>query len=602
MLEGMSLTIEEVYERRRDMAASAFARRTKTSDRLGMASLGAIVVTLLLLWMRLHGGSNWGGVGVLAVLTGVVLVFLARERTQALVEGRKRDLYSSALDRVLGETTQTGRTGLAFSEGGHLYERDLNVLGDDSLFGMLATTRTSIGQRALARMLLRPVDAPVVKQRQAAIQELAALTDLREQMGLLGRYSFEDVPAEDFENWLDAERSHFPRWPTFILPVLTLGWIALIVVGMVWSWDAGMVFRNVAVLLAIQTLLCWKMRPKVVVELESAQRLATQVEVLRAGVRVMRGTVFHADILRQLQQDMAGEDRALARLQQLLLLLEQRTKEWFFPVFLLTCGGTHLAMQLDIWKQRFDVPMRRWLDAWAEFEALIAIATYAAEHPKHVYPVILEEDRGSTAVFSAEGLWHPLLKTDVAVANDVELGSATQFLLISGSNMAGKSTLLRAMGANIVLASIGAPVAARSLRLGALRLGASITLSDSLAEGKSKFLAEVERLSGLVRLAKENPGQMLFLIDEVLSGTNSLDRRAAAESILRSLVAAGAVGAISTHDLTLTSIAEIAELHGNNVHMASADESDPLAFDYLLKAGINQTTNALAIVRMLGLG
>lgn len=589
--------IEAEYEARRSKALTAFTRLTTTRRRLTSAFFLLLFLTGFLFWHHI-----WWPAGALAALAAAFFLLMARERHHSLRESRRIDFYERALKRASGEVSQTGHTGEAFAEEGHLYARDLDVLGPNSLFGMLATTRTAIGQRALARMLLHSAEPDQVCERRLAVQELSAQLDLREGVGLIGRVRLEDVPAEDFENWLNIPHSHFPRWPSFVLPVITLSWIALLIVGMVKSWDAGLVWRNVLLLLLVQALLCWRHRPKVVVELESVKRLATQTEILHAGVRIMREASFQSGLLRKLQQAVEGEDRALARLQQYLILVEQRSIDWLFVIFLFTCGGTHLALRLDAWKQRYDASMRRWLEAWAEFEALMAIATYAAEHPENAFPEILDNKStpGPTATFIAQGLKHPLLEPD-AIANDVTLDAETQFLLISGSNMAGKSTLLRAIGANTILAWAGAPVPARAMRLGVSQLGASITISDSLAEGKSKFLAEVERLRSLVHLAKENPGQTLFLIDEVLSGTNSLDRRAAAESILRSLVEAGGIGALSTHDLTLTAIAEMSDLHGSNVHMASADENDPLGFDYLLKPGVNRTTNALAIVRMLGL-
>jgi DNA mismatch repair ATPase MutS len=292
------------------------------------------------------------------------------------------------------------------------------------------------------------------------------------------------------------------------------------------------------------------------------------------------------------------EDGAVRQLERCLMVVEHKTKEWFYPVSVLLGMGTQVAISLDAWKQRFDAAMRQWLEAWGEFEALLALATYAAEHEENVWPEIMDE----AALFEARGMAHPLLWRRDAVANDVVLGDGVQFLLISGSNMAGKSTLLRAIGANAVLALAGGSVSARGLRMSALQIGASLAISDSLAEGKSKFLAEVERLRDLLALARETPGQSLFLIDEVFSGTNSLDRRVAAEAVLRGLLGAGAIGALSTHDLALAELAEIAALGGRNVHMASPDESDPLGFDYLLKPGMNRTTNGLAIVRLLGLG
>jgi len=351
----------------------------------------------------------------------------------------------------------------------------------------------------------------------------------------------------------------------------------------------------------VQAAVCFPFRAKVQVEIDAARRLASETDILREGIRILRESKFQAARLVELQREVEGEDRALAQLQRPLIIVEQRTKEWYYALGLLFCAGTHAALSLDAWKRQYAESMRRWLAAWAEFEVLLAVGTYAAEHGENVFPEIVEAE-GQTTLFAAEGMVHPLLPREKAVANDVALGGGVQFLLISGSNMAGKSTLLRSIGTNAVLAQLGAPVTARYLRLCALKIGASITISDSLAEGKSKFLAEVERLRSLVTSARENPGQMLFLIDEVLSGTNSLDRKAAAESVLRSLVQVGGVGAISTHDLTLASLADIPELHGRNVHMASADEDDPLGFDYLLKDGMNRTTNAMAIVRMLGLG
>jgi hypothetical protein len=478
----------------------------------------------------------------------------------------------------------------------------LDVLGKDSLFDQLATTRTKVGQRGLAKLLLRPVSSDEARQRQRAVAELSQLLDLRERVALLGRFTFEDVPADSFDVWLDAERSEFAGWVHWTLLVLTAAWICLGVVGLLAHMDRQMLLTEIGALLAVQGAICYTLQPRVRDELEVAQRLIGQTEILRAGLKVMREHSFAAGRLMELQLEAEGEDRALARLRRYLVVVEQRGKEWMYPLSVLLCLGTQVAISLDGWKRQFDVPMRRWLDAWAEFEALLAVSAYAAEHAENVYPEIVDVTPEGTALFEAEGMTHPLPPRKDAVANDVRLGDETQFLLISGSNMAGKSTLLRAIGANTVLALAGAPVPAHAMKLCALRIGASIGINDSLTEGKSKFLAEVERLRSLVALAKENHRQTLFLIDEIFSGTNSLDRRVAAESVLRSLVKQGGVGAMSTHDLTLASIAEIEELHGRNVHMASRDENDPLGFDYLLKPGVNRTTNALAIIRMLGLG
>ncbi len=631
-------SLTEDYEARRDQASAAVAHANHRRSQWANVLLAIAAIGLIFFWGVIHHNQSFWPVTACIAAAIVAGIVKGRASHAAAVADRRLDFYTRALGRITGSEPQTGRTGESFSQPNHLYERDLNILGPDSLFGLLATTRTGLGQRALADFLLHPTNAPTARQRQQAVQELAPLTGLRERIGLLGRFGFEDLPANSFETWLDAPTANFPRWPRPILFILTAAWLLLLIAGLSLHWDSSLLARNIALLLALQALACGTLRTRTLAELASAKLLAPETVILREGIRILREQPFTAPLLRELQQAVEGEDRALAQLERLLIVVEQRSKEWYYVLSLLFCGGTHAALGLDRWKRQHAASMHQWLNAWANFEALNAIATYAAEHIENTYPEILDSptelssrpdpesaevkaaerviselssrpERSAverpaapiTALFTAKSLTHPLLPWNTAVPNDITLNADPQFLLISGSNMAGKSTLLRAIGANAVLALAGAPVAAKSLQMVALHLGASIVVGDSLAEGKSKFLAEVERLKALVEQARAHPAQTLFLIDEVLSGTNSLDRKAAAESVLRSLLAAGAIGAISTHDLTLAALADIPELHGVNVHMASPDENDPLGFDYILKPGMNQTTNAMAIVRMLGL-
>lgn len=584
------------YERRRSAFAGQFDRMSARSSTLTMMLLGSIGVFVYLVWQGFQqAGHAWWAAVPFVVAVGLVPVQL-RARAASQRAMRLLDVYERGVARVDGSKPQTGHTGEAFHAEGHLYERDLNVLGPDSIFGMLATTRTAVGQRALAGLLLHGADAETVRSRQEAVQELAPMLDLRERVALLGRSAFEELPAETFDRWLDTPRRGLAVWMRWVLIALTLGWVLLVVLVLLHRMDYDTLPRNVGALLALQGAFALWLRPRVMAELEGAQRLAGQTNILRDGLRLVQEQKFSSDLLRRLQKDAKGEDRALKSLAGSLMLVEQRAKEWYYAPALVLAVGSHAAISLEMWKREHGDAMRKWVRTWAEFEALLALGTYAAEHENNVYPEIV----AGGATFVAEGLAHPLLASAIAIKNDVFLDAATRFLLISGSNMAGKSTLLRAVGCNAVLALAGAPVCARAAKISALRLGASLALVDSLAEGKSKFLAEVERLRDIVALA--GSGECLFLIDEIFSGTNSADRRAAAEAVLRALIRAGAIGALSTHDLALAELAEVPELGGVNVHMASPVENDPLAFDYLLKPGVNRTTNALAIVRMLGLG
>jgi len=594
----MAEAMVAAYEERKAAAHGAYARAKASQDRYLLAVLGLVGVLVRSLWLAITRGHGYLTAAVVSVILVGMVVWLLRIRRQVRRAWRLAALYEKGLKRLSGEERWSGLTGEAFSVEGHLYERDLDVLGTHSLFDLLATTRTVVGQSGLARLLLDPADAATARERQAAVRELAGMLDLRERVAMVGRSRFEDVPVESFEVWLEAERSGFPGWVRWVLGVVTVAWIVVAVAAWRVPLDRNGLLRLLESLLLLQGLICGWLMPKVKVELEGAQPLVGQMSILREGLGVMCGSEFASARLKALQRAVVGEDRAVRRLERWLMVEENRSKEWFYPMTMALGLGTQLAITLDAWKRRFEEPMRVWLEAWGEFEALLALATYAAEHEENAWPEIVD----GRASFEARGIVHPLLWWRDAVANDVALGGEVQFLLISGSNMAGKSTLLRAVGANAVLALAGASVPASGLRMSALQIGASLAITDSLAEGKSKFLAEVERLREVMALAREKPGASLFLIDEVFSGTNSLDRRVAAEAVLRGLLGAGAVGLLSTHDLALAELAEIAMLSGSNVHMASPDERDPLGFDYLLKAGVNRTTNGLAIVRLLGLG
>jgi hypothetical protein len=566
-----------------------------------MLGLGVLILALMTarqVWVWIGSNRNLHNVELAAAMTLLVGIVWRLVRRREQRQWRLSRLYVEALARVNEEVTQTGHTGEAFVADGHLYAWDLDVAGQNSLFGKLATTRTSVGQQALARLLLQPTSAQAVQQRQASVQELTPALDLRETVALLGASKFEEIPAETYERWLEVETPVPAVWIRPLLVTVTVAWITLVAVRFGVYGDLGVGLRFLESLLLAQGMLCLWLRPQVREELAAAKRLLGQTAILRRGLEIVEGTSFAAPQLVELQRVCVGHRAALRRLELWLMVVEHREKEWFSFFSVVLCGGTHAAFGLRAWKRKHGAAMLGWVAAWSQLEALLALATYAAEHSANVYPEVLDGD----ATFEAEGITHPLLLRGQAVANDVALDHHSQFLLISGSNMAGKSTLLRTVGANVVLGLAGAPVPARRLRLTALHIGASLAIGDSLADGRSKFLAEVERLRDVLTMARENPRQSLFLIDEIFSGTNSADRRTAAESVLRGLIAAGSIGALSTHDLALAELAELPGLHGKNVHMASPDERDPLAFDYLLKPGVNRTTNALAIVKMLGLG
>jgi DNA mismatch repair ATPase MutS len=298
-----------------------------------------------------------------------------------------------------------------------------------------------------------------------------------------------------------------------------------------------------------------------------------------------------------LRHDGIASSEAIGKLARLVDLLQSRHSLFARPLDLVTFWSAQLVFVAERWQQKFGPAIRAWIDAVGELEALTSISAFAYEHPRHVFP----EFAGPAPLFDAEGLAHPLLPAGKAVENDVRLGEPVHLILLSGPNMAGKSTFLRAIGVNAVMAQCGAPVHARRLRMSPLNVAASISILDSLAGGMSRFYAEIHRLKLIADLA-QGPLPVLFLLDELLSGTNSHDRLVGAQFVLESLLEHAAIGMVSTHDLALAQSPPRFGERAANFHFEDRLEGDQLVFDYKLKPGIVQTSNALKLMRAIGLG
>jgi DNA mismatch repair ATPase MutS len=274
----------------------------------------------------------------------------------------------------------------------------------------------------------------------------------------------------------------------------------------------------------------------------------------------------------------------------------------FAPISALISWPLHIAAAIESWRREFGVHVPEWLAIAGEYEALHSLAAYAYEHPSDPFPVIKDDfiKEDAPATFEGLQLGHPLVPANKMVRNDVLLTGGVRLLIVSGSNMSGKSTLLRTVGVNLVLAMAGAPVRAERLTLSPLAAGATLHIQDSLQAGRSRFFAEITRIRQISDLAGKQPG-LIFLLDEILQGTNSHDRRIGAAAILRSLIDRGAIGLITTHDLALTSIAEETGGRAVNVHFDDEFRDGQLVFDYRLKPGPVTRSNALALMRAVGL-
>jgi hypothetical protein len=336
---------------------------------------------------------------------------------------------------------------------------------------------------------------------------------------------------------------------------------------------------------------------RVISELERPSRdLRLLTQVLARVEQERFASPALAQLRAALDTNGLAPSQQIARLHRLGEILDWCKNQFFAPLAFALLIPAQIAIAVERWKQECGPQVARWLDALAEFEALNSLAGYAYEHPADLFPELVE----NATLFDGVQIGHPLIAEARCIRNDVTLTAQQSLLIVSGSNMSGKSTLMRTVGINVVLALAGAPVRATRLRLSRLNIGAAIHIQDSLQAGASRFYAEITRLRQVVELTRaELP--LLFLLDEILSGTNSHDRRIGAAAVIKGLVERGALGLVTTHDLALTQIAEELQGRARNVHFQDALKDGAMLFDYRMHEGIVQRSNALELMRAVGL-
>ena len=582
---------QRLAERRQTLAALETRQAQISSLRLAVSA-----VAMADLWFIFRGPLP-GWTFFLPVLVFIAMVWRqSRIERDAARARRAIRFYERGIQRMEDHWHDSGETGQRFSDPKHPYAADLDLFGRASLFQLLNAARTHAGEARLAEWLKQPAPAAEIRARHQAITELRPLLDLREELAVLGDDFRTGVHPDALAQWGATAPRPFPAWQRIAAFLLSL------FAGITLLWWFGTAFLDVNATRAIVAVafaaaaLAVPHRARVLGIVSAIQAPAHDLDLLSGILAILEKQQFQSPKLAALRSQLAPQGQPassrIARLRRLVELLDSRDSilvRMFGPILLWT---TQLAMALEAWRCENGALIAVWLDAVAEMEALSSLAGYASEHPSDPFPEIAEG-----VVLRAQALSHPLLPESRAVPNDLELGSPLRLLLVSGSNMSGKSTLLRAVGVNAVLAWAGAPVRARQLVLSPMALGASIRTMDSLEEGHSRFMAEILRLKQILDL----PNPSLFLLDELLHGTNSHDRAIGAAGLLRALLAKGAVGIATTHDLALTRVASDLSPSAGNFHFDDHLEDHRLVFDYKLKPGVVERSNALDLMRAIGL-
>jgi hypothetical protein len=593
--EPGSASLADEYRARLAARRAALDRHDRAHVRYGNVRLAIVGIAILLLVVMGLRGLPW----LLLPLGAFVLTAIAharrlnaRDRASSAVR-----FYERGLARLAHDWIGRGSPGDRFRIPHHPFADDLDLFGTGSLFELLSTARTGAGEETLARWLLEPAAPDEIRARHQAVRELVPKLDLREAIAVVGEGSTVGVHAGELRAWATSPvrlRGAAIRIALFAMAAITVSTSALWWLEAVPGWV-------LLIVIAAQSALALPFKSRVEAIAHGSEAPARDLDLLADVLRILEKEPFASPWLTGLQRRLTGgDDRASAEIRRLALrvaLLVSRENVFFVLPAALMLWATQFSFAIEAWRDRAGRHVPDWLDAAGDLEAVIALASFAAEHPDYAFPDLTD---GPPQVQST-ALAHPLLPAG-AVANDVTLGSgAPQLLIVSGSNMSGKSTLLRALGINVVLAQAGAPVRASSFRLTPLGLGASIRIQDSLQEGHSRFFAEITRLKQIVDLARVRGGAALFLLDEILGGTNSHDRRHGAEALLTGLVGLGAIGMATTHDLALGAIAERLPGQAANVHFEDRFDGGALSFDYRLRAGIVQTSNALALMKSIGL-
>jgi hypothetical protein len=576
---------------------------------LRLVTFGAGVALAALAWWDLLG-PLWP---LLPLVAFVVLVrrhdLTIRARDEA---ARAEAFYQRGLARIEDRWIGTGETGDRFRSDGHLYANDLDLFGRGSLFELLSIARTRTGEETLAAWLQAPAARDEIASRHEAVAELTPALDLREALSLAGASVRAGVHTDELVAWAEAPprlAQGWARWAAVALTAIT------VTTAIVWAVSGDFVPFLLA--LIAQGVLRHRYRNRVDAVLHSAGAPARDLSILLHVVLRIERESFHARRLVTLRGRIAPQPRSdgtprpdrpraasavIHRLQRLVEAHDWEHNLVFTPIAVVLMWGTHIAWAVEAWRARHGHEIGGWLQAVGELEALSSLSAYRYEHPDDPFPEIADPagPSGHAALFEGTSLGHPLLPAARMVWNDLHLGRDRALLVVSGSNMSGKSTLLRTVGVNTVLALAGAPVRARRLRLTPLALGATLRIQDSLQEGRSRFYAEITRIRAIVDLA-DGPLPLLFLLDELFHGTNSHDRLVGASGVLHGLLRRGAIGLITTHDLALTAIVDELAPRAVNVHFEDQFEDGEIRFDYRMKDGPVTRSNALALMRAVGL-
>ncbi|QEG00377.1 DNA mismatch repair protein MutS [Stieleria maiorica] len=628
LLDASTQRLEQL--RRRD---AAFAT-------IRLVLFGAAVAVLAFTFFAKLGTGGWivgfsllGGFLVAAILNEPIRDAMAEQQRARKVTERLMARIHRDWDALDWKTSRGKLKTVQLEEHQKDVADDLDLLGKSSLFQFVSMAGTTIGVRTLAHWLTGVADADVARGRSDAVRRLAPRREERFRFYSLAAHvgdgsgdPDEFIRWSQGDSWLE-KNGWLSLWANLSAGLATLSLMVLIAsrLGVVPTNVAQIALGLAAVLVVVNVLITTVMLGPVhqifSVAMASRQSVDEYRELFAAAAWLESDETAPDNRLDHLHRVLLDDPRhsaqigmnALARVaSQGSLRTSAATFLLYLPLQAFALWDIRVLKKLEAWQNTFSASVPGWFDAFGELEALMSLAAVCDENPSWVFPdwIDTDADRIQTAKLTSVALGHPLLSDRDRVCNDVTIGPAGTVLLVTGSNMSGKSTMLRSVGLNVALAGAGAPVCATRLSLPSTELATSIRVRDNLAEGVSFYMAELHRLKGVVDRARalaSNPRCIsLFLLDEILQGTNSRERLIAVTQVLRHLIECGAIGAISTHDLELADEPELQAVsqivHFRETITPDASGNEQMTFDYQMHSGVSPTTNALRLLEIVGLG
>lgn len=540
--------------------------------------------------------------GVFTVSLGIFIYLIVQHSK----ETRKRkysialkEINEKALKRLKGEWKDFQDDGSEFKDEHHSYSGDLDIFGRNSLFQWINSSKTFMGRQMLKNRLINPLSSPLdIKKTQQALNELAVDLDWRQQFEAEGMMiSDQSTNPEELYKWAN-ERNELYTKPWISILVKILPSITLILILL--SYFTSLInFRLPYIAMAIQLMLLFIGAKKRNTAFARIYKYKDSIKIYFGMINLISQKDFNSDYLKHLKNDLVISENecavtAIKKLFSICDKISNRKNIFFIIINILLLWDYQCMIEFEKWKVKSGENLEKWLEVIGQFEALNSISTIIYDNPEWAVPYVSD---GEFRI-KADSLGHPLLG-DKKVCNTIKIEKPKSILLITGSNMSGKSTFLRTLGINLVLSYIGAPVCGKKFECSLMEIYTCMRISDDLENRISSFYAEILRIKMIVERVKENK-KVFFLLDELFKGTNSIDRHTGAKILIKQLGDQGAAGIVSTHDLELCDL-EYEYPKIKNYHFQEYYLNNELKFDYKIREGVSTTRNALYLIKLAGI-